>query len=170
MTDTSAGYCSKLGRTLFLAIAWTVDKKSTRAVIGAVCTINVIARLAFVLFDKPLFGYKWFTVSVNYLEVSLSPVNYSVAKLACAGDAEERAFVISSMLAIGTAFGAWVPLLAWPTKHAPRYFNGYVFEVVLQVAYFSWTVVVMIFVHKQNKQGAAAEESGTKASKEDTKT
>jgi hypothetical protein len=123
-----------------------------------------------VLFDKSPFAYKWFAVVVNYMEVSLSPVNYSIANLACAGDAEERAFVISSMLAIGTAFNAWVPMLAFPTKQAPRYFKDYVLEVVLQVVYFSWTVVVMIFVHKQNKQEAAAEESGTEASEDETKT
>lgn len=85
------------------------------------------------------------------MEVSLSPVNYSIANLACAADAEERAFIISSMLAISTAFNCWVPLLAFPTKQAPRYFRGYILEVVLQVGYFAWTVVVMLFVNKENK-------------------
>lgn len=36
-----------------------------------------------------------FAVAISYIEVSLSPINYSVANLACAADAEERAFIVS---------------------------------------------------------------------------
>jgi hypothetical protein len=92
-----------------------------------------------------------FALAISYIEVSLSPVNYSIANLACAADAEERAFVISSMLAIGTAFNCWVPLLAFPTVHAPRYFNGFVLEFVLQFAFIGWTVLVMWFVKRDRR-------------------
>jgi hypothetical protein len=158
-----------LGIIFILTFAWTVDKlgqKSVVPLIGTVAVIDIIARLAFVLFDKSPFSYKWFAVAVSYMEVSLSPVNYSIANLACAADAEERAFIISSMLAIGTAFNSWVPLLAFPTKQAPRYFRGYVLEVVLQVAYFAWTVLVMLFVKKESKADKTAEEQAVNSEAE----
>lgn len=87
--------------------------------------------------------------------VSLSPVIYSHANLVCAGDAEERAFVISSMLATGTAFNAWVPLFVWPTVEAPRLFKGYTFTTVLQPVYFAFSVFVFIYSKKKMKQEAS---------------
>jgi hypothetical protein len=86
--------------------------------------------------------------------VSLSPVIYSHANLVCAGDAEERAFVISSMLATGTAFNAWVPLFIWPTVEAPRLFKGYTFITVLQPMYFAFSVFVFIYSKRKMKQEA----------------
>lgn len=86
-----------------------------------------------------------FAVAIGYMLVSLSPVIYSHANLICAGDAEERAFIISAMLATGTAFNAWVPLFVWPTVQAPRFFKGYVFTCVLQPVYFLMSVFVFLF-------------------------
>lgn len=93
-----------------------------------------------------------FAVAISYIEVSLSPINYSVANLACAADAEERAFIVSSMLAISTAFGTWVPLVAFPTLEAPRFFNGYVMEAVMQVTFFSWTCFVVWYSDREDRQ------------------
>lgn len=87
--------------------------------------------------------------------VSLSPVIYSHANLVCAGDAEERAFVISSMLATGTAFNAWVPLFIWPTVEAPRLFKGYTFTTVIQPVYFAFSVFVFIYSNRKAKQEAS---------------
>lgn len=103
-----------------------------------------------------------FAVAVTYIEVSLSPINYSLANIACAGDAEERAFVISSMLAIGTAFNCWAPLLAFPTVQAPRFFRGYVTEAVLQVVYIVFSAVVVWMVNRDEERKKQAEsESGS---------
>lgn len=90
--------------------------------------------------------------------VSLSPVIYSHANLVCAGDAEERAFVTSSMLATGTAFNAWVPLLVWPTVEAPRLFKGYTFATVLLPVYFAFSAFVFIFSRRKAAQEARAKE------------
>lgn len=93
---------------------------------------------------------------MGYLEVSLSPLIYSWVNLICAGDAEERAFVISSMLAIGTAFGAWVPLLMWKTVEAPRYFKGYTLQLVMQPVYFFWTFLVFYMVRRARRLAAVS--------------
>jgi hypothetical protein len=92
-----------------------------------------------------------FATALSYIEVSLSPINYSVANLACAADAEERAFVISSMLAISTAFSAWVSIVAFPTLQAPRFFGGYIMEAVLQITYVSWTAFIVWFSKREDK-------------------
>lgn len=95
-----------------------------------------------------------------YIEVSLSPINYSVANLACSADAEERAFVVSSMLAVSTAFSAWVGILAFPTTQAPRFFNGYIMEAVLQVTYVSWTALIVWYSNREEKQQKEKEADG----------
>ncbi|KAG4430112.1 hypothetical protein IFR05_014410 [Cadophora sp. M221] len=102
-----------------------------------------------------ILAFSWltdrFTIVLGTLEVSLSPLVYSWVNIICAGDAEERAFVISSMLAVGTAFSAWVPLLAWQTVEAPRYFKGFVMSLVMQPIYFAWTVLVYCMVRMGRK-------------------
>lgn len=82
----------------------------------------------------------------------MSPINYSVANLACADDAEERAFVISSMLAFSTAFSAWVSILAFPTVEAPRFLKGYTMEAVLQVTYILWTALIIWFSGREERK------------------
>ncbi|KAJ9145060.1 MFS general substrate transporter [Pleurostoma richardsiae] len=151
-----------IGILFTFSFAWIVDKGGRKAIvplIGTVCSLHFIAKFAWLLYDRTSFSYKWFAVAISYIEVSLSPINYSVANLACAADAEERAFVVSSMLAISTAFGVWVPLLAFPTVQAPRFFRGYVMESVMQVTYFSWTCFVVWFsAREQRKKDEKAQE------------
>ncbi len=86
-----------------------------------------------------------------------------MANLACAGDAEERAFVISSMLAISTAFSAWVSILAFPTTEAPRFFKGYIMESVLQVTYVSWTTLIVWFSNREDKKEKEKQADGTQS-------
>ncbi|KAH7361672.1 major facilitator superfamily domain-containing protein [Plectosphaerella cucumerina] len=120
-----------IGIVLILTFAWIVDKGGRRAIVPVIASasaLHFISKFAWILYDETSFGYKWFAVAINYIEVSLSPINYSVANLACAGDAEERAFIISSMLAFSTAFSAWVNLLTFPTVEAPRFLKGYITE------------------------------------------
>lgn len=162
-----------MGIVFILAFSWIVDKGGRKAIvplIGAVCGVHFISKFAWLLYDETSFAFKWcvmnqnvflrqvltkgnrFAVAISYIEVSLSPINYSVANLACAADAEERAFIVSSMLAISTAFGTWVPLVAFPTLEAPRFFNGYVMEAVMQVTFFSWTCFVVWYSDREDRQ------------------
>ncbi|KAL2678508.1 hypothetical protein Neosp_009255 [[Neocosmospora] mangrovei] len=144
-----------LGIIWIMSFAWVVDKFGRKAIVPTIafaCGIHFISKFAWLLFDQTSFGYKWFAIVVNYIEVSLSPINYSLANIVCAADAEERAFVISSMLAISTAFGAWVSILSFPTVEAPRFFKGYVMEAVLQVTYVTWTVMVVWFSSREERQ------------------
>ncbi|KAL3292182.1 putative transporter SEO1 [Colletotrichum asianum] len=156
-----------IGILFILGFSWTIDKGGQKAIaplIGAVSLLHFISKFAWIVYDQTSFGFKWFAVAISYIEVSLSPINYSLANLACAGDAEERAFVVSSMLAIRTAFGTWVPIVAFPTVEAPRFFRGYIMEAVMQVTYFSWTCFVVWYSardrrRQQNAEGPTSDSS-----------
>ncbi|EEU34623.1 uncharacterized protein NECHADRAFT_3907, partial [Fusarium vanettenii 77-13-4] len=112
-----------LGIIWIMSFAWVVDKFGRKAIIP---TIAFAFRKLFISkMHVTNLALPRFAIVVNYIEVSLSPINYSLANIVCAADAEERAFVISSMLAISTAFGAWVSILSFPTVEAPRFFKGY---------------------------------------------
>ncbi|KAF4122226.1 MFS transporter, ACS family, pantothenate transporter [Geosmithia morbida] len=159
VNNYSAIYPS-LGILFIWSISWTVDKGGQDAIvpiIGGVCLVHFVAKFAWILYDETSFSFKWFAIAISYIEVSLSPINYSVANIACAADAEERAFIISSMLAIGTAFNCWVPLLAFPTVQAPRFFRGYITEAVLQVTYVCWTIGVIWMAKRDEKRKGESE-------------
>ncbi|KAJ4319199.1 hypothetical protein N0V84_006481 [Fusarium piperis] len=164
VNNYSAIYPS-IGIIFIWSFAWIVDKGGKNAilpVIGGACLVHFISKFAWLFYDKTPFGFKWFAVAVSYIEVSLSPINYSVANIACAADAEERAFVISSMLAISTAFNCWVPLLAFPTVQAPRFLRGYITETVLQVTYVAWTIGV-VWIAKRDEKRKDESDSVTEA-------
>ncbi|KIW82822.1 hypothetical protein Z517_02065 [Fonsecaea pedrosoi CBS 271.37] len=151
-----------LGVVFIFTFSWVVDKWGDRAKIplfGFVTFMTFIAALGFVLYDQSSFAWKWFAVAIGYMLVSLSPVIYSHANLVCAGDAEERAFIISSMLATGTAFNSWVPILAWPTVEAPRFHKGYILTITLQPIYFLFSVFVFIFSRRMMRKEKALKEA-----------
>lgn len=99
-----------------------------------------------------------FAVVVGYIEVALSPLVYSWANITCANDAEERAFVLSTMLAVGTAFVVWVPLLTFKTLEAPRFFKGYVMQIVMQPIFFGFTLL-LFFIDRWDTKKKAKEAS-----------
>ncbi|KAH7325692.1 major facilitator superfamily domain-containing protein [Stachybotrys elegans] len=143
-----------LGIIFIFVFSWIIDKGGRKAIVPLVsfaCGLHFITKFAWIAFDSTSTEYKWFATALSYIEVSLSPINYSVANLACAADAEERAFVVSSMLAISTAFSAWVGIVAFPTLQAPRFFNGYIMEAVLQITYVSWTALIVWYSNREER-------------------
>ncbi|EXJ92337.1 hypothetical protein A1O3_00887 [Capronia epimyces CBS 606.96] len=106
------------------------DALQTRMpIIVGQCLFQFAIQFAFVIWDSPK-AYKWAAVSTGYAQVAVSPLVFSWANEICREDAEERAFVIASMLAISCAFNAWIPILVWPTTKAPEYHKGYIFSQV----------------------------------------
>jgi ACS family pantothenate transporter-like MFS transporter len=87
-------------------------------------------------------GLKWFSYFVNRASVPYGPLSMSWANEICAGDAEERALVLGIMNASGYAFNAWLPLLTYPAKQAPRFKKGFTFSTVAFVAQFGITGLV----------------------------
>lgn len=69
----------------------------------------------------------------------------------CGGDAEERALVLGIMNASGYAFNAWLPLLTYPAKQAPRFKKGFTFSTVAFVAQFGITGLVAWLWRREKK-------------------
>lgn len=51
-------------------------------------------------------------------------------------DPEQRALILSSMMTAGFASNLFIPLLAYPTKEAPRYPKGYPTSIAFNILYF----------------------------------
>lgn len=60
----------------------------------------------------------------------------------CSSDAEERALVLGIMNSMGYAFNAWLPLLTYPAKEAPRFKRGFIWTTAAYVAQFGITGLV----------------------------
>ncbi|KIW09931.1 hypothetical protein PV08_11707 [Exophiala spinifera] len=128
-----------------VTFAWLSDRYGHRAtlpIFGFAHLIEFLGQLAFVAYDHTSVGYKWFGVAVSQVTNATVPIMYSWANLICASDAEERAFVLSSMLAFAMAFNSWVPIVLLPTVEAPRFFKGYVEGLIAQPVAFALAVLV----------------------------
>lgn len=60
----------------------------------------------------------------------------------CGSDAEERALVLGIMNASGYAFHAWLPLLTYPVKDAPRFKKGFTYSCFAYTAQLGITGLV----------------------------
>lgn len=87
-------------------------------------------------------GLKWFSYFASRAAVPYGPLSMSWANEICGADAEERALVLGIMNASGYAFNAWLPLLTYPAKQAPRFRKGFTFSTVAYTAQFGITGLV----------------------------
>ncbi|KAJ3474177.1 hypothetical protein NLG97_g9957 [Lecanicillium saksenae] len=110
------------------------------SLIAATALLNILASVILAIWHVPT-GLKFFAFFLVGSADGIAPVVYSWANEICAGDAEERAIVISSMNTIGNTFGAWLPLFVWKTTDAPRYLIGYNWTIALDVC-----MLIMVFV------------------------
>ncbi|EJP68528.1 pantothenate transporter [Beauveria bassiana ARSEF 2860] len=121
------------------------------SLITATALLNILASIILAIWHVPT-GLKFFAFFLAGSANGIAPVIYSWANEICAGDAEERAIVISSMNTIGNTFGAWLPLFVWRTTDAPRYLIGYNWTIGLDIG-----MLVMVFVLRSfwNREKAA---------------
>lgn len=134
----------------FSLLADRFGHRARLPIFGFAMTLQFLSHLAFVIYDKSSFGYKWFAVAVGYTQNATMPVWFSWANLICKDDAEERAFVLGSMLAISMAFQAWVPLLALKTVDSPRFFIGYTTQLVTIPIAFGM-IVLLYYLDKESR-------------------
>jgi ACS family pantothenate transporter-like MFS transporter len=69
----------------------------------------------------------------------------------CGADAEERAIVLGVMNASGYAFNAWLPLLTYPVKQAPRFKKGFTFSTLAFVAQFAITGLIAFLWRREKR-------------------
>lgn len=140
---TSVAPCCAI--VFIVAFAWLSDRYGRKATLPLFAFAHLtmgLGHLAFVLYDRSPFGYKWFAVAVSQISNSMVPIMYSWTNLICADDAEERAFILSAMLAFAMAFNSWVPILLLPTVEGPRFFKGYLEGLIAQPVSFAIAVLV----------------------------
>lgn len=80
------------------------------SLIAGTAILNILAGIILAIWDVPE-RLKLFAFFLSGSADGIAAVIYAWANEICAGNAEERAIVISSMNTIGNAFGAWLPLL-----------------------------------------------------------
>jgi len=128
-----------------VSFTWIADRYGHKArlpLFGFAHLVMFLGHLAFVLYNQSSFAYKWFAVATGNVENAMAPVMYAWVNLICSDDSEERAFILSAMLAFAMAFNSWVPLVALPTVEAPRYFKGYLTCLIMQPVAFAGAVLV----------------------------
>lgn len=123
--------------------------------IAATALLNILASIILAIWHVPT-GLKYFAFFLAGSADGIAPVIYSWANEICAGDAEERAIVISSMNTVGNTFGAWLPLFVWKTTDAPRYLVGYNWTIALDVGMLVMLFVLRSFWNREKAQLACA--------------
>ncbi|TVY40583.1 Pantothenate transporter [Lachnellula subtilissima] len=108
-------------------------------------------------------GLKWFSYFTGRIAVPYGPLSMSWANEICGNDAEERALVLGIMNAAGYAFNAWLPLLTYPAKQAPRFKRGFIFSTCAFVAQFGITGLVWWL---QRWEGRRKKEKGRESESE----
>jgi hypothetical protein len=144
-----------VGIVFIIFFAFMADKFGARSRIPLFAIAHIVmglGHIAFVAYAQSPFAYKWYAIAVSNVENAIVPVQYSWANLICADDAEERAFVLASMLAFAMAFNSWVPLVSLPTVQSPKFFKGYLTALIMQPLAFALAVLVYYLHNKQQKQ------------------
>ncbi|KAF7560375.1 hypothetical protein G7046_g3771 [Stylonectria norvegica] len=102
------------------------------SLIATTALLNILASIVLAIWHVPT-GLKFFAFFLAGSADGIAAIIYAWANEICAGNAEERAIVLSSMNTIGNTFGAWLPLFVWKTVDAPRYLIGYNWTIALDV-------------------------------------
>jgi MFS transporter, ACS family, pantothenate transporter len=99
--------------TIVSSIVWGIiaDVYDCKAgLIWFTAVLNIFASICLAIWDIPV-GPKFFAFYLSGTADAIASIIYAWANEICAGNAEERALVISTMNTIGNAFGAWLPIL-----------------------------------------------------------
>lgn len=97
---------------------------------------------------------KWFAYCLQYWGWAMAPVLYSWQGDICRKDVRERIVVLVAMNIIGQQSNAWISMLIWKTVEAPRFLKGFSFTACIAFAIILWTIVVLWFYKRQERQDA----------------
>ncbi|KAB5577961.1 pantothenate transporter [Coniochaeta sp. 2T2.1] len=145
--------------TIVSSIVWGIVADAYDAkgpLIGLTAALNIFACVCLAIWDVPV-GLKFFAFYLTGTANAIASIIYSWANEICAGNAEERALVISTMNTIGNAFGAWLPIFVWKTVDAPRYLVGYNWTIALNVCMVSMLFVLSWFWNREQREAREAE-------------
>ena len=99
--------------TIVSSIIWGIIADAYDAkvpLITVMALLNIFASVVLAIWNVPVV-LKYFAFFLSGTADAIAAMIYAWANEICAGNAEERALVISSMNTVGNTFGAWLPLL-----------------------------------------------------------
>jgi len=116
---------------------------------------NIFASVVLAIWNVPVV-LKYFAFFLSGTADAIAAMIYAWANEICAGNAEERALVISSMNTVGNTFGAWFEISVWKTVDAPRYLIGYNWTIALDVCMLGMLFVLRHFWKREKKLATAS--------------
>ncbi|KAK0108510.1 MFS transporter (Seo1), variant 2 [Cadophora gregata] len=144
--------------TIVSSIIWGIIADAYDAkvsLIAVTAVLNIFASVVLAIWNVPV-GLKYFAFFLSGTPDAIAAIIYAWANEICAGNAEERALVISSMNTVGNTFGAWLPLFVWKTVDAPRYLIGYNWTIALDVCMLGMLFVLRHFWNREKKLASAS--------------
>ncbi|KAI9729148.1 MAG: hypothetical protein M1834_007055 [Cirrosporium novae-zelandiae] len=133
---------------------WSGTRVPSMVLIG-IC--NIIAEAILAAWNVPT-GAKFFAFYIAGTIQSMIPIVVSWTHEVCSRDAEERAIVVASLNAIGTAMGTWWNQIFVKTTDAPRFYMGYRAGLAASLAMTLWIGVVWWFSRRQGRRERMEEE------------
>lgn len=114
---------------------------------------NILGNVLLAVWHIPE-GAKWFAWCLQYFGWAMAPVLYSWQNDICRRDAQKRAVTLVFMNMLAQSSTAWMSVIVWKTKEAPRYLKGYSFTATSGFCLSLWTLVVLWFYKKQERKFA----------------
>lgn len=135
------------------------DYLRNRPLVMSISTLTgFLSTLLLAIWNIPT-GLKWFAFFIRPIATPYGPLAMSWANEICGADAEERAIVLGVMNASGYAVNAWLPLLTYPAKRAPRFKRGFTFSACAFVAQGAITALVAWLWKREKKRDERHHES-----------
>lgn len=97
---------------------------------------------------------KWFAWCMQYFGWAMAPVLYSWQNDICRRDAQKRAVILVVMNMLAQSSTAWMAVIVWKTKEAPRFLKGYSFTATSAFCLCLWTFLVLWLYKRQEKRHA----------------
>lgn len=97
---------------------------------------------------------KWFAWCLQYFGWAMAPTLYLWQNDICRRDAQKRAVILVFMNMLAQASTAWMAVIVWKTKEAPRYLKGYLFTALSAFCLCVWTMLVLWLYKRQEKKHA----------------
>jgi len=114
---------------------------------------NVLSNVLLAVWNIPERA-KWFAFCIQYFGWAMAPVLYSWQGDICRRNLKERNVVLVTMNILAQQSTAWTSVLVWKTVEAPRFLKGFSFTATSAVVLSMWTMLVLWFYKREERQNA----------------
>ncbi|CAG8957213.1 hypothetical protein HYFRA_00009415 [Hymenoscyphus fraxineus] len=108
-----------------LTYGWTSDSLQLRSpIVYFSLTICFFAAMNLAIWDSVPFPLKWASYYLTGFAQGSGPIFLTMVNEACSADSLERKFILETTNSVAYAFNAWIPLITYDTRDAPRFLVG----------------------------------------------